>query len=32
MENKADISISETNIDKLYLNTVDLIHIPTALQ
>lgn len=31
MENKVDISISETNIDKLYLNTVDLIQYARSL-
>ena len=31
MENKADVSISETNIDKLYLNTVDLIQYARSL-
>ncbi|MBS6643079.1 MAG: DUF1016 family protein [Clostridiaceae bacterium] len=31
MENKADVSISKTNIDKLYLNTVDLIQYARSL-
>lgn len=31
MENKVDVSISETNIDKLYLNTVDLIQYARSL-
>lgn len=31
MENKAAVSISETNIDKLYLNTVDLIQYARSL-
>lgn len=31
MENKADVTISETNIDKLYLNTVDLIQYARSL-
>lgn len=31
MENKIDVSISETNIDKLYLNTVDLIQYARSL-
>lgn len=31
MENKVDVSISETNIDRLYLNTVDLIQYARSL-
>ena len=31
MGNKVDVSISETNIDKLYLNTVDLIQYARSL-
>lgn len=31
MEKKVDVSISETNIDKLYLNTVDLIQYARSL-
>ena len=31
MENKADVSISETNIERLYLNTVDLIQYARSL-
>lgn len=31
MENKVDVSISATNIDKLYLNTVDLIQYARSL-
>lgn len=31
MENKAHVTISETNIDKLYLNTVDLIQYARSL-
>lgn len=31
MENKVDVSMSETNIDKLYLNTVDLIQYARSL-
>lgn len=31
MENKVEVSISETNIDKLYLNTVDLIQYARSL-
>lgn len=31
MENKVDVSISETTIDKLYLNTVDLIQYARSL-